>query len=160
MAVAMTVTLSCWVNLRWLKADVLFTSPDEPVHFVNHERRHLKRQSTIGENCRSTTVWTPCCQPSFLGKNVRWLGRGVPLHQNGPPVIDESGQVAKFENVMVHRTMTRRTLETLSFDNTYARLPQVCYARVNLTPFSAPPYLVHANPEAAPPGLRLFQGRQ
>ena len=45
--------------------------------------------------------------------------------------------------------MTRRTLETLTFDNTYARLPQVFYARVNPTPFSAPPYLVHANPAAA-----------
>ncbi|MEK9139559.1 MAG: YdiU family protein [Nitrospirota bacterium] len=45
--------------------------------------------------------------------------------------------------------MTRRTLETLAFDNTYARLPQAFYARVNPTPFSAPPYLVHANRAAA-----------
>ncbi len=45
--------------------------------------------------------------------------------------------------------MARRTLETLSFDNTYARLPQVFYARLNPTPFSAPPYLVHANQAAA-----------
>jgi len=45
--------------------------------------------------------------------------------------------------------MTRRTLETLSFDNTYARLPQAFYARLNPTPFSASPYLVHANPTAA-----------
>ncbi len=45
--------------------------------------------------------------------------------------------------------MTRRTLETLSFDNTYTRLPQAFYARVNPTPFSAPPYLVHANRAAA-----------
>jgi serine/tyrosine/threonine adenylyltransferase len=57
--------------------------------------------------------------------------------------------VAKSENVMVHRTMIRRTVETLSFDNTYARLPQVFHARLNPTPFSAPPYLVHANPAAA-----------
>lgn len=45
--------------------------------------------------------------------------------------------------------MTRRTLETLSFDNTYARLPDAFYARVNPTPFSAPPYLIHANQAAA-----------
>ncbi|HWF61332.1 MAG TPA: YdiU family protein [Nitrospira sp.] len=45
--------------------------------------------------------------------------------------------------------MTRRTLETLSFDNTYARLPQAFYARLNPTPFGAPPYLVHANQAAA-----------
>jgi uncharacterized protein YdiU (UPF0061 family) len=45
--------------------------------------------------------------------------------------------------------MIRRTLETLSFDNTYARLPQAFYARLNPTPFSASPYLVHANPAAA-----------
>lgn len=45
--------------------------------------------------------------------------------------------------------MTRRTLETLSFDNSYARLPQDFYARLNPTPFNAPPYLVHANRAAA-----------
>src|SRR5690242_5575726 len=45
--------------------------------------------------------------------------------------------------------MTRRTLETLNFDNTYARLPQAFYARLNPTPFTTPPYLVHANPAAA-----------
>ncbi len=45
--------------------------------------------------------------------------------------------------------MTRRTLETLSFDNTYAHLPQAFYAKLNPTPFSAPPYLVHANRAAA-----------
>lgn len=45
--------------------------------------------------------------------------------------------------------MPRRTLETLSFDNTYARLPQAFYARLNPTSFSAPPYLVHANRSAA-----------
>lgn len=45
--------------------------------------------------------------------------------------------------------MTGRTLETLLFDNTYARLPQQFYARLNPTPFSAPPYLVHANQAAA-----------
>jgi uncharacterized protein YdiU (UPF0061 family) len=45
--------------------------------------------------------------------------------------------------------MTRRTLETLHFDNTYARLPQAFYARLNPTPFNAPPYLVHANRTAA-----------
>jgi serine/tyrosine/threonine adenylyltransferase len=50
---------------------------------------------------------------------------------------------------MIHRGMSQRTLETLSFDNTYARLPQAFYARVNPTPFSAPPYLIHANRSAA-----------
>jgi len=57
--------------------------------------------------------------------------------------------MAKTEEVVVQRIMTRRTLETLSFDNTYARLPQAFYARLNPTPFSATPYLVHANPAAA-----------
>lgn len=42
--------------------------------------------------------------------------------------------------------MPRRTLETLRFDNAYARLPQAFYARLNPTPFNAPPYLAHANP--------------
>ncbi|MEP6889101.1 MAG: hypothetical protein ABI955_00220, partial [Nitrospirota bacterium] len=49
---------------------------------------------------------------------------------------------------MVQRAMAQRTLETLAFDNTYARLPQAFYASVNPTPFSAPPYLIHANPTA------------
>jgi uncharacterized protein YdiU (UPF0061 family) len=44
--------------------------------------------------------------------------------------------------------MTRRTLETLAFDNTYARLPQAFYAKLNPTPFGSPPYLIHANPAA------------
>ena len=38
-----------------------------------------------------------------------------------------------------------RTLETLSFDNSYARLSDAFYAKLNPTPFSTPPYLVHAN---------------
>ena len=50
---------------------------------------------------------------------------------------------------MVHRTMIQRTLETLAFDNTYARLPPEFYAKLNPTPFSAPPYLIHANPQAS-----------
>ncbi len=50
---------------------------------------------------------------------------------------------------MLQRTMTRRTLETLAFDNTYARLPSAFYARLSPTPFTAPPYLVHADPAAA-----------
>ncbi|HMS82390.1 MAG TPA: YdiU family protein [Nitrospira sp.] len=50
---------------------------------------------------------------------------------------------------MVQRDMPQRTLETLSFDNTYARLPQAFYARLNPTPFSEPPYLIHANRSAA-----------
>ncbi len=47
--------------------------------------------------------------------------------------------------VVIQKGMIQRTLETLSFDNTYARLPQAFYARLNPTPFSAPPYLIHAN---------------
>ena len=45
--------------------------------------------------------------------------------------------------------MTKRQLEVLSLDNTYARLSEAFYAKLNPTPFSAPPYLVHANPAAA-----------
>lgn len=45
--------------------------------------------------------------------------------------------------------MSERTLETLSFDNTYARLPEAFYARLNPTPFNSPPYLIHANQSAA-----------
>jgi len=45
--------------------------------------------------------------------------------------------------------MTKRLLETLSFDNTYAQLPESFYARVNPTPFASPPYLVSFNPAAA-----------
>lgn len=41
------------------------------------------------------------------------------------------------------------TLETLSFDNSYARLPEAFYAKVNPTPFTAPPFLISANPSAA-----------
>ena len=44
--------------------------------------------------------------------------------------------------------MNKRSLETLSFDNTYARLPEAFYAKLNPTPFGSPPYLVHANPAA------------
>ncbi len=42
-----------------------------------------------------------------------------------------------------------RPLETLSFDNSYARLPQTFYAKLNPTPFDVPPYLVSFNPAAA-----------
>jgi uncharacterized protein YdiU (UPF0061 family) len=45
--------------------------------------------------------------------------------------------------------MNRRSLETLSFDNTYSRLPEAFYAKLNPTPFDSPPYVVHANPAAA-----------
>ena len=45
--------------------------------------------------------------------------------------------------------MTKRDLETLSFDNTYARLPESFYAKLNPTPFSDPPHLVSFNPAAA-----------
>ena len=42
-----------------------------------------------------------------------------------------------------------RTLETLRFDNRYARLPDAFYARLVPTPFTIAPYLVSFNPEAA-----------
>ncbi|HKP01224.1 MAG TPA: YdiU family protein [Nitrospiraceae bacterium] len=45
--------------------------------------------------------------------------------------------------------MTKRLLETLSFDNTYARLPEAFYAKLNPTPFSEPPHLISVNPAAA-----------
>ena len=45
--------------------------------------------------------------------------------------------------------MGDRHLETLSFDNSYARLPAAFYAKLNPTPFSSPPYLVSFNPAAA-----------
>ncbi|MDF0642680.1 MAG: YdiU family protein [Nitrospira sp.] len=45
--------------------------------------------------------------------------------------------------------MAGRTLETLRFDNSYARLPDAFFARLNPTPFSSPPRLIHANPAAA-----------
>jgi hypothetical protein len=41
--------------------------------------------------------------------------------------------------------MTKHLLESLSFDNTYGRLPESFYAKLNPTPFDSPPYLVHAN---------------
>lgn len=50
---------------------------------------------------------------------------------------------------MIQKDMAQRILETLAFDNTYARLPQAFYARLNPTPFSAPPNLIHANQVAA-----------
>jgi uncharacterized protein YdiU (UPF0061 family) len=45
--------------------------------------------------------------------------------------------------------MPCHTLETLTFNNSYARLPAAFYAKVNPTPFSAPPFLISANPPAA-----------
>ena len=45
--------------------------------------------------------------------------------------------------------MAGRSLETLSFDNTYACLPEAFYAKLNPTPFSEPPHLVSFNPAAA-----------
>src|SRR6187551_4071634 len=46
--------------------------------------------------------------------------------------------------------MTRlHALETLPFDNSYARLPEAFYAKVNPTPFVAPPFLISANHSAA-----------
>jgi uncharacterized protein YdiU (UPF0061 family) len=45
--------------------------------------------------------------------------------------------------------MAGRTLETLTFDNSYARLPEAFYAKLNPTPFGFSPYLVHGNRAAA-----------
>ena len=45
--------------------------------------------------------------------------------------------------------MSGRQLETLAFDNTYARLPPAFYAKLNPTPFTSKPYLVSSNPAAA-----------
>jgi uncharacterized protein YdiU (UPF0061 family) len=45
--------------------------------------------------------------------------------------------------------MGGRQLETLSFDNTYARLPTAFYAKLNPTPFASSPYLVSFNTTAA-----------
>lgn len=44
--------------------------------------------------------------------------------------------------------MTPHTLETLTFDNSYARLPEVFSAKVNPTPFATTPFLVSANRSA------------
>lgn len=44
--------------------------------------------------------------------------------------------------------MSRHSLETLTFDNSYARLPEAFYARVTPTPFSAPSSLISVNPTA------------
>ncbi|MEQ1626103.1 MAG: protein adenylyltransferase SelO, partial [Nitrospira sp.] len=45
--------------------------------------------------------------------------------------------------------MARRALETLSFDNSYARLPESFHAKLNPTPFSSAPYLISFNRAAA-----------
>jgi uncharacterized protein YdiU (UPF0061 family) len=45
--------------------------------------------------------------------------------------------------------MLHRPLEELTFDNTYSRLPQAFYAKLNPTPFSSAPYLVSFNPATA-----------
>ena len=46
---------------------------------------------------------------------------------------------------MGREDMTKHKLETLTFENSYARLPEVFYAKVNPTPFGAAPYLISAN---------------
>ena len=45
--------------------------------------------------------------------------------------------------------MGDRQLETLTFHNTYARLPEAFYAKLNPTPISSSPYLVSFNAAAA-----------
>ena len=57
--------------------------------------------------------------------------------------------MAQVERVVVHRDMPLRVLDELVFDNSYARLPDAFYAKLNPPPFNSPPYLVHANPAAA-----------
>ena len=50
--------------------------------------------------------------------------------------------------VIIDSMTLLRSLETLALDNSYARLPEAFYARVNPTPFTAPPFLISANPSA------------
>jgi len=45
--------------------------------------------------------------------------------------------------------MAGRSLEALRFDNSYARLPEAFYAKLNPTPFANPPHLISFNPAAA-----------
>ena len=45
--------------------------------------------------------------------------------------------------------MIKHSLETLPFDNTYARLPESLHTKLHPTPFSEPPHLVSFNPAAA-----------
>jgi serine/tyrosine/threonine adenylyltransferase len=45
--------------------------------------------------------------------------------------------------------MTKRRLESLTFDNTYARLSEAFYAKLHPTPFSEPPHLISFNAPAA-----------
>ncbi|MGA6827471.1 protein adenylyltransferase SelO [Nitrospira sp. NS4] len=45
--------------------------------------------------------------------------------------------------------MAGRALEALSFDNSYARLPEAFHAKLNPTPFSSSPYLISFNAAAA-----------
>ena len=62
----------------------------------------------------------------------------------------ESGGLDATGRPGYNRSMTAlRTLETLSLDNSYARLPEAFYAKVNPTPFASPPFLISANPSAA-----------
>ena len=77
-----------------------------------------------------------------LGAIMRHIGIVERAIKAGPPI-------AKSETLMIQKAMARRTLETLSFDNTYARLPQAFYTKLNPTSFGSPPYLVHANSVAA-----------
>ena len=48
----------------------------------------------------------------------------------------------------MQKPMTQHSLESLTFENSYARLPEVFYAKVNPTPFRAAPFLISANPAA------------
>jgi hypothetical protein len=47
------------------------------------------------------------------------------------------------------KAMGDRCLETLSFNNTYTRLPSAFYAKLNPTPFTSSPHLVSVNSAAA-----------
>ncbi|MDE3051936.1 MAG: YdiU family protein, partial [Nitrospirota bacterium] len=65
-------------------------------------------------------------------------------------LLDDNYPRLKMSSKSCHApAMSKRQLETLSFDNTYARLPEAFYAKLNPTPFSAAPYLISFNPAAA-----------
>lgn len=58
-------------------------------------------------------------------------------------------RVAESQEVVVQTTMAGLTLEEIIFDNSYARLADAFYAKLNPTPFAEAPYLVSFNPKAA-----------
>lgn len=67
----------------------------------------------------------------------------------GGVAVEKFPEIANRKGLMVQNSMTQCTLETLAFDNTYARLPEAFSAKLHPTPFQSPPYVIHANPAAA-----------